>query len=81
MQTIHLQSHVGNDDVLNLCVPVGVSDTDVDVVVVVQPCTANSKTASNGWPLGFFEQTYGGFVEHPLERGEQGQFEVRDSLE
>ena len=32
----------------------------------------------NGWPDGFFEQTYGLFADSPLERGSQGEFEVRD---
>jgi hypothetical protein len=81
MQTIHLKSHVGNDGVLNLRVPVGVAETDVDVVVVVQPCPADRTAAPNGWPPGFFEQTYGSLREPPLERGEQGEFEVREPLE
>lgn len=80
MQSIHLKSHVGSDGVLNLRVPLAVAETDVDVVVVVQPCSAESQAPTNGWLPGFFEQTYGSFREHPLERGEQGDFEVRESL-
>jgi hypothetical protein len=81
MQRIHLKSHVGRDGVLSLRVPVSVAETDVDVVLVVQPCTTEGTTPTNGWPPGFFEQTYGSFREHPLERGEQGDFEVREGLE
>jgi hypothetical protein len=81
MQRIHIKSHVGSDGVLNLCVPVSVAETDVDVVLVVQASTTVGTTPTNGWPPRFFEQTYGSFREHPLERGEQGDLEVREGLE
>jgi hypothetical protein len=31
----------------------------------------------NGWPPGFFEQTYGSTQDDPLERPPQGEFELR----
>jgi hypothetical protein len=42
---------------------------------------ANREIArKNGWPDGFFEQTYGVFADDPIERGPQGEFEVRDEI-
>lgn len=39
MQTVKLRSHVGEDGVLRLNVPIGLNNTDLEVVVVVQPVT------------------------------------------
>ena len=45
MQTIQMSERTGTDGTLTLRVPVGRPDTEVDVVVVVQP-----KTTPNGQP-------------------------------
>jgi hypothetical protein len=34
----------------------------------------------NGWPLDFFETVIGGWVGEPLERAEQGDYDVREPL-
>jgi hypothetical protein len=36
---------------------------------------------SERWPEGFFERTAGAWQGDPLERGNQGVYEVRESLE
>lgn len=35
---------------------------------------------ANGWPVGFFEQTFGSIPDFP-ERESQGEYEERDFLE
>ncbi|MBV9269383.1 MAG: hypothetical protein JO061_24655 [Acidobacteriaceae bacterium] len=62
------------DGILYLRVPTGLPETDVEVVVVVQPVQASA----NGWPEDFFQETYGAFADQPLERGNQGEFEARE---
>jgi hypothetical protein len=62
MNSVKLRSRVGADGVLNLKVPVGVTNAEVDVVVVFQlvECAQTPKTPEErGWPAGFFEQTAG----------------------
>ncbi|MBK9710361.1 MAG: hypothetical protein IPO81_03360 [Kouleothrix sp.] len=62
MNSLKLRSHVGADGVLNLRVPVGVTDTEVEVIVVFQMVeqVQTSKTPEElGWPPGFFERTAG----------------------
>ncbi len=82
MQTIELHSRVGPDGILKLEVPVAVKDTDVDVVVVVQPKTSGAKPEGFGWPPGFFEETSGSLVDDPsFMRHDQGSYEVREELE
>ncbi len=83
MQSIKLRSHVGQDGILNLRVPVGVTETDVEVVVVVQnlpSATSVSTPESPGWPADFFEKTFGCLKDDPLVRGEQGEYESREEL-
>lgn len=82
MQSITLHSHVGADGILNLQIPVGMSDVDLEVIVVVQQMNGHLviETDALGWPLGFFEETFGSLKDDPLERPPQGDFEVREEL-
>ncbi len=62
MNSMKLRSRVGADGVLNLRVPVGVTDAEVEVVVVFQLVERSQivKTPEElGWPPGFFERTAG----------------------
>ena len=78
-RSITLKSHVGPDGVLHLQVPVGIANTDLEIVLVVVPVEAASKTPEAlGWPAGFFEETAGSLP--ALERPPQGEWEVRDAL-
>lgn len=75
MQIIKLHSHTDQAGILKLEVPLGLSEVDVEVIVVVQP-TRNE----HGWPPGFFERTIGAWV-GDLERAPQGEYEVRESFD
>jgi hypothetical protein len=79
MRSITIQSHVGRDGILKLEIPVGVTNTALEVIVVVQPVT--TPPSNGGWPPNFFEETYGSLADVPLERPEQGEYEVREELE
>jgi len=83
MNSMKLRSHVGADGMLNLKVPVGVTNAEVEVVVVfqlVEQVQTPKKPEELGWPAGFFEQTAGAWSGEPLVRGEQGDYEERDEL-
>jgi len=83
MQIITLRSHVGEDGIMHLQVPVGKTDVDLEVVVIIQPSTPAKKAnppEARGWPPGFFERTAGAWQGEPLTRGEQGEYEQRDEL-
>lgn len=75
MQHLTFQSHVGEDGLLKLNIPVRFSNVDLDVVVVVQPVT------TSGWPAGYFEQTYGACANDMLMRDDEGAYEQREALE
>jgi hypothetical protein len=82
MHSVKLRSHVGPDGILKLEVPVGVTNTDLDVVVSVEPVGNGSpaKTpAELGWPPRFFEETAGSMPDFPDIESE-GDFEVRKAI-
>lgn len=76
MVTIPVKTRLEADGILNLRVPTGLPEADVEVVIVVQPVEARANT----WPEDFFQETYGAFADQPLERRNQGVFEDREVL-
>jgi hypothetical protein len=40
----------------------------------------SSQEDSNGWPVGFFERTYGSLADDPIERLPQGCPEIREPI-
>ena len=84
MQSLTLHSRTGKDGILKLEMPIGIPNTDFEVVLVVNPLKKGHKpkTASpkGNWPEGFFEKTFGSIPDFPL-RESQGEYEVRNELE
>jgi hypothetical protein len=80
MDAVKIRTHVGNDGILKLEVPTHFANRDVDIMVVMQAVEIEAVDAL-GWPLGFFEQTYGSLVDDPIERPPQGEYEVRELIE
>jgi hypothetical protein len=74
MQTIKLDTRVGHDGLLKLELPLAVADTELEVLVVVQPKT------KRGWPRDYFERTAGSLADSPIERPPQGEYEERDDI-
>ena len=78
MQTITLHSHVGEDGILHLDVPVGLTDADLEVTLTVQ--AVKSLPEGKGLPPGFFEDTFGCLEDDPLVIDSEGVFEEQESL-
>jgi len=69
MVTISAKGRVKDDGTLDLHVTTGLPETDVEVLLVLEPMVLKSeKVASRegGWPEGYFERTFGSFRESPL---------------
>lgn len=79
METVKLQSRVGKDGILKLEVPVNMTDTDLEVLLVVQPIETE-QTGRDKW-LDFLEQTAGILGDDPMARPPQGDYEVREPVE
>ncbi|MCA0455396.1 MAG: hypothetical protein LCI00_15570 [Chloroflexi bacterium] len=80
METFKLRTHVGSDGVLKLDVPPEMINRDVDVVVVMQ-AVSEATVDALGWPVGFFDRTYGALVDDPLERPADLTWSTRDDVE
>ena len=67
---IQIHSRVGKDGVLNLQVPLGLSDADSEVLVTIQPLEASAATSTTdrqAWHA-FVRETYGSCAGLGLER-------------
>ena len=69
METITLKSHVGEDGILKLELPVQTKDADVEVKVTLEPVGPKDK---NGWPTGYFEKTFGSIKDKTFVRPNSG---------
>ena len=76
MISVKSKAHIGPDGTLTVAVPTPLSETDVEVMLVLQPTPTD-----RGWPPGFFEATYGALKDDLIERGPQGEYEVREAIE
>lgn len=79
METIKLRTHIGDDGILTLELPPSLNNRVVEVVVVVQAINDQAVDAL-GWPIGFFDRTYGALADDPIERPQQLPLEMRDEL-
>lgn len=81
METIKLQRHVGEDGVLLLELPADFKNVDVEITIAAQASEDNGEEVDAlGYPIGFFERTYGAFKDTPIERPPQGEYEQRDEI-
>ena len=69
METITLHTRVGSDGLLKLQVPVKLTNTELEVVLIVQPVGTTGQ--EHGWPPEFFKEVAGGW---------QGELLLRDEL-
>ncbi len=58
-----------------------------DVEVIILPLEPNGdgnpedvERDAMGYPIGFFEQTAGSLSDDPIERGPQGEFDIREEI-
>lgn len=80
METMKVKARIGADGILKLEVPTGLSAGEVEVVLVMQEAEPQAVDA-NGWPIGFFDRTYGALADDPIERPPQLPLEERDPIE
>ena len=82
METRLMTWRASTKEPLTISIPEGLREQDLEVLVVFQPLAGKSAGEADqfderGWPLHFFEETYGSLEEDPLVRLPQGDFEVR----
>ena len=81
MNRIVVQSRVGADGVLQLSVPIGVSDADRAVEVTIEPAdAASSKQIGHEEWRNFVLSTAGSVTDPSFMRHEQGDYERREEF-
>jgi hypothetical protein len=74
MKRIQVKSHIKANGILELCVPTGLPESDVEVVIMVQPVPGAGEKKSPeelGWPPKFFERTASSLADDPIQRWPQ----------
>ena len=79
MQSLTLHTRVGQDGILKIETPIGISNADLEVVLVVHP--VEEPHPFKDWPVTFFTEVVGGWEGLPLVREPQGTYETRSKLE
>lgn len=80
METIKLEAHVTDDGLLKLELPTGMANRKLEVLIVMHPVDEPEVDAM-GWPIGFFDRTYGALADDPIQRPENWPLDVRDDIE
>jgi len=78
MQSLTLHARVGKDGILKLETPIGISDMDLEIILIVHP-VMEGRTVPE-WPTGFFTEIVGGWQGKPLVREPQGTYEARSDF-
>lgn len=80
MNTVKRRIKIDSDGLLHLEMPAGSANTEVEIVLVWQQASVGN-VDDNGWPIGFFDRTYGALADDPIERPEQLPLEEREEIE
>ena len=75
MQSLTFHTHVGKDGILKLETPIGIANTDLEVILIVNPIREARPILE--WPVNFFTEIIGGWQGKPLVREPQGTYKSR----
>ncbi len=80
MRSVVMRSRVGPDGIVHLDVQSGLSETEVEVIVILHPIMqpASGESKDLGWSPGFFERVVGGWEGESLQREDEGEYETRE---
>lgn len=81
METLKFRTQVGSDGILHLEILHDFRGQEVEVVLVVQSLKTPYSEAQRAEWLAFIEETAGSLADDPIERGPQGEHEIRDEIE
>ena len=79
MQTVTLHTRVGKDGILKIETPIGITNSDLEVILVVNPMDTDRQPLSV-WPVDFFTEIIGGWEGERLVREPQGTYETRNEF-
>jgi hypothetical protein len=80
MHTLKVKVRTDKDGMFRLEIPTHIVERELEVVLVMQP-VSDEPIDDMGYPIGYFDETYGSFADDPLERSQPPQPDVRDAIE
>ncbi len=80
MKTLSLKARTDKDGIVKLEIPTNISEKEIEIVLVIQT-TSDEAVDSLGYPIGYFDDTYGAFADNPIERHQPTQLDIREDLE
>jgi hypothetical protein len=80
MRTITLKTRTDQDGMVKLEIPTDFADREVEIVLVLQELQ-KEPLDEMGYPIGYFEDTYGSLADDPIERNQPLYPDVRDEIE
>lgn len=75
MEAVKVKGWVDEQGILRLNIPVGSPNKELEVLVVFE----RPRMTPEEWQQ-FVEKTTGILADDPIERGDQGEFEIRDEI-
>jgi len=78
MRSVLIRSRIGADGILHLDIPSELVETDVEVMVILQPLSQSDpgRPEDLTWSSGFFESVVGGWQGELLTREREGEYET-----
>jgi len=80
MQTITLKARADHNGVVKLEIPTNLADQEMEIVLVIQRLEGQA-VDKMGYPIGYFDETYGSLADDPIERNQPPYADVRDEIE
>ena len=77
MITFPKRTRTDKEGTLSLAIATGLPDSEVEVVVVVEPANQAKTAPADEWPEGYFAETFGSLRDAGLERPPQGELPER----
>jgi hypothetical protein len=74
MQIVTLRHHVGQDGILHLDIPVGLTDSELEVTITFKKVTPVKTRPENLEWQQFVERTYGSCIDAPIVIDNEGVF-------
>lgn len=78
MQSLTLHTRVGKDGILKIEMPIGITNTELEIILVVHPTEEVHPVPE--WPANFFTEIVGGWEGASLVREPQGTYETRSEF-
>ncbi len=78
MHSLTLHARVGRDGILKLETPIGMTDTELEVTLIVH--AVNEPRPITEWPPNFFAEILDRWEGTPLIREPQGTYETRSNF-